>query len=72
MALVWEPAGGRRWVRQGDRLGHFVIHKIHGDKIVYRAGDQLRETALDRGTTATSLVRGHAAGVAQANHDVRD
>ena len=57
MALVWEPAGGRRWLRQGDRLGHFVVHEIHADKIVYRAGGNLREMAVEHGASPPGIVR---------------
>jgi len=71
MALVREPAGERRWVRQGARLGHFVIHEIHGDKIVYRAGEQLREMAVEHGATATSFVRSQTAGVARMSDERR-
>ena len=46
MALVWEPGGDRRWVRQGARFGHIVIVEITGDSIVYRDGQQRREMAL--------------------------
>jgi hypothetical protein len=47
MALVAEPGGGSRWVKQGAHLGHFVVEKVERGMIVYRDGDQLREMVLD-------------------------
>jgi len=40
MALVCEPDGGRRWVRQGAQLGHIVIEKIGSSSIVYHEGQE--------------------------------
>ena len=47
MALVSEPGSGTRWVKQGERLGHFVLEKVERGTIVYRQGDRLREMAVD-------------------------
>lgn len=47
MAMVWMPDTGRRWVRQGTRVGHIVIEQIEPDRIVYRGGETRREMALD-------------------------
>jgi hypothetical protein len=46
MALVYEPGGGRRWVRQGTQLGHLVVERIDSDSIVYREGAQTLVMAL--------------------------
>jgi hypothetical protein len=59
MALVWEPAGGRRWVRQGTQFGHIVIEEITGDSIVYRDGRQKRQMALASAETLRRYARGH-------------
>jgi len=47
MALVSEPGSGTHWVKQGARLGHFVLEKVERGTIVYRQGDRLREMAVD-------------------------
>ncbi len=47
MALVSEPGSGTHWVKQGARLGHFVLEKVERGTIVYRHGDRLREMAVD-------------------------
>ncbi len=47
MALVSEPGSGTHWVKQGARLGHFVLEKVERGMIVYRQGDRLREMAVD-------------------------
>ncbi len=72
MALVWEPGGARRWVRQGDHVGHFVVQEIHADKIVYRAGDQLREMGVEHGASVPSIVRDVRPGSRQVSSAVDD
>ncbi len=45
MALISEVGGGEggeRWVKEGAEIGHFIIHEIRQDGIVYRDGDRLR------------------------------
>jgi hypothetical protein len=59
MALVWEPGGGRRWVRQGSEFGHIVIEEITGDSIVYRDGRQKRQMALASNETLRRYARDH-------------
>ncbi|OHB66977.1 MAG: hypothetical protein A2Y77_17015 [Planctomycetes bacterium RBG_13_62_9] len=68
MALVCESNGGRRWVKQGARLGPFVVHEIGPDRLVYRAGEQLREIVLNR-DNALPHVETHAGGVARASRE---
>jgi len=46
LALVSEPGREARWIKQGDRLGHFILAKIERGMIVYRDGDRLREMAV--------------------------
>lgn len=38
MALVWEPGTGYRWIKQGARLGHFVVAEIEPGRIAYLDG----------------------------------
>jgi hypothetical protein len=47
MALICEPGGGTRWVKQGAHLGHFVVEKVERGMVVYRDGDQLCKMVLD-------------------------
>lgn len=59
MALIAEVGsleGNERWVKEGSRVGHFVIHEIRQGAIAYRDGDQLREMTV-RIDTSRSLVR---------------
>ena len=46
MALVSELGSGYRWVKHGQRLGHFVVESIERGLIMYRNGDQLLEVAV--------------------------
>lgn len=51
MALVAEPGGSEadgRWVKEGNQLGHFVVHEIRKGTVVFRSGDDLRELAFCR------------------------
>jgi hypothetical protein len=45
-ALVWEPAGGQRWVRQGTQLGHIVIERINPGSILCRDARGIREVVM--------------------------
>jgi hypothetical protein len=47
MALVSEPGTGYRWIKQGARLGHFVVEKIERGRIIYQNGDWRGEMAVD-------------------------
>jgi len=47
MALVSEPGSGYRWVKKGERLGHFVVESIERGAISYRNGNQLLEMAIN-------------------------
>lgn len=60
MALIAEHRGAKntaRWVKEGTRLGHFVIHEIQRSGIVYRDGEQLHEVPVRGRRTRKSLVR---------------
>ena len=65
MALICDVGaaeGGERWVKEGTRLGHFVIHEIRRGVIVYRDGEQLREMAVEHGASVPSIVRDARSG----------
>ena len=60
MALISEigsEEGSERWVKEGSQVGHFIIHEIRQDGIVYRDGDQLREMAVETAKGPTSIVQ---------------
>ncbi len=60
MALISEmgaPEGSERWVKEGAQLGHFVIHEIRQDGILYRDGDQLRKMAVEPAAGLPSLAQ---------------
>ncbi len=46
LAMVWDANKGGYWIKQGDRLGHFVVERIEKEAILYRDGDQLRQMAV--------------------------
>ena len=57
MALVWEPGSDYRWIKQGAKLGHFVVEQVKGTSIVYRDGQRTHEMAFVPGQTITPLAR---------------
>ncbi len=76
MALISEPGspqGNERWVKEGTRLGHFVIDKIKHGAIVYRdASGQVHEMSVEHNPVAHQLVRNHIPSlgvIAQAASD---
>ncbi|MFC1636010.1 hypothetical protein ACFL5Z_14310 [Planctomycetota bacterium] len=52
LALVSEPGRKPRWIRSGERLGHFILAKVNRGKIVYQDGDRLGEMAINTKVTA--------------------
>lgn len=48
MALVWEPGTGFHWIKQGMKLGHFIIDKIERGKIVYQYGDLYGQMVINQ------------------------
>jgi hypothetical protein len=59
LALVWQPGaedGTLQWVRQGDRLGRFVVDQIKHGAIVYRGGEQKHEMKVQADPAQESLV----------------
>ena len=63
IALIRTPGSNDenpRWVKEGERLGHFVIQKIRRGVVVYRdENEQLHEMSIERKTATRSLVRQH-------------
>jgi hypothetical protein len=57
IALVRQPNGTCRWVRQGTRLGHVVIAQVNSDSISYRDGSQMHWMALDLSQAPGELAR---------------
>ena len=57
MALVWEPGSGCRWIKQGAKLGHFVVEQVKSTSIVYRDGQRTHEMAFVPGQTTTRVAR---------------
>ncbi len=54
MVLIAEPgAEAARWVRQGERIGHFAIHEIRPGSVIYLAGAELQEMTLQRDVSPT-------------------
>jgi hypothetical protein len=47
MALVWEPGIGFHWIKQGSKLGHFIIDKIERGTVVYRNGSLQGKMSVD-------------------------
>lgn len=61
MALISEPGLGgglERWVKEGDQVGHFVIHEIRRGVVVARSGDRLQEMTVEPVKAERGLVRG--------------
>jgi hypothetical protein len=75
MALIWEPVGiegTARWVKEGTRLGHFVVHEIRRGVVVLQDGKQLRELSIERGQAPKSLVRDTKADQQHVNATIND
>ena len=74
MALVWQPGsqdGYERWVKEGSRLGHFVVYKIKRGVVVYRDNQQRTyEMAIERKITNNSLVKKHIPSLTIAQGEI--
>lgn len=64
MALVWEPGSGYRWIRQGAKLGHFIVEQIKSTSIVYRDAQRTHEMAYALDQITTRVAGGHKNGPA--------
>jgi len=65
MALIAEAGSGEgngRWVKEGTQVGHFVVHEIGPNGIIYRDGDQLREMGVEPAMGPPSIVQDVRAG----------
>ncbi|MBN1803648.1 MAG: hypothetical protein JW837_00215 [Sedimentisphaerales bacterium] len=74
MALIWQPGsndGYERWVKEGSRLDHFIVHKIKRGVVVYRDNQQRTyEMAIEKQNTTNDLVKKHLPGVTIAQGEV--
>jgi len=63
MALIWQPGsqeGYEQWVKEGSRLGHFVVYKIKRGVVIYRDNqERFYEMAIEKKNTTNSLVKKH-------------
>ena len=56
-----------RWVKEGERLGHFVIHEIRRGVVVYQdENKQLHEMSIEHKAATPSLVREHISSITAA------
>jgi hypothetical protein len=58
MALIWEPDGRRRWVKEGTQLGHVTIVEINSDSVLYADGGDTQTMAVDIGHQVTPTFAG--------------
>lgn len=58
IALIWEPGAreGGRWLKEGARLGHFVVHEIRPGSVLYLDGEKLCEMVIERETAPGATV----------------
>ena len=74
IALIAEPGSteeNQRWVKEGERLGRFVIQKIKRGFIVYKdENEQLHEMSVERKTATRSLVRQHISSLTASRTDL--
>ena len=72
MALIGEPGGEARWVRQGTRIEHLVIDQIKTGLVVYRDGTRLGEVSMvtDKGPLDPVRVRPAVEQADSADQDV--
>jgi hypothetical protein len=60
IALINEPGGGPRWVRQGTEVMHLVIEQIKEGLIVYRDGQKTSEISVEPRPPQQSLLQGES------------
>ena len=71
MALVWQPGGGGgtlQWVKQGARLGHFVVDEIRAGSITYTGGGKTHEMKVQHRPAQWNLVVEHRTGPGRASN----
>jgi hypothetical protein len=73
IALIRTPGSNEenpRWVKEGERLDHFVIHEIRRGVVVYQdENEQLHEMSIEHKTATRSLVRQHISSLTAAQAD---
>ena len=47
LALIDEPGGGRRWVRQSSKVGHLLIEQVKDGVVVVKSSDQTFELLVE-------------------------
>jgi hypothetical protein len=57
MALILDPSGDLRWVRQGEDLGHVVIQQVKNGSIVCRCGSQTQEMRVEADPVSASVAQ---------------
>jgi hypothetical protein len=57
MALVCEPGGSRRWIRQGAQFGHLTVERIDSDSVLCRDGTRTLVMSLASQETLTKFAR---------------
>ena len=71
MALIWQPGGGGgtlQWIKQGTRLGHFVVEEIKAGSITYIGGGTKQEMKVQHKPAQGILVREHITGPGRASN----
>ena len=59
IALVIEVGSDEsRWVREGDQLGHLMVHEIRPGAVVCQAGGELSEMLLEEAPEPTAVATG--------------
>lgn len=73
IALIRTPGSNEenpRWVKEGERLDHFVIHEIRRGVVVYQdENEQLHEMSIERKTATRNLVRQHISNLTASQTD---
>jgi hypothetical protein len=65
IALIAEPGlEVARWIREGEHVGHFVIHEVKPAAVVYQAGEELQEMSLQPDNLQPTLASSGATGFA--------
>ena len=68
--MAWlEPAvgGEGKWVKEGEPIGHFVVHEISPGRVTLRRGEQRCELMVSGRRIEQTLVRDVRPGWPQAN-----
>lgn len=55
IALIAMPGTDAQWLREGEHMGHYVIHEIRPGVVVCLAGEQLHEMAVETEAVSAPL-----------------